>query len=140
YADVSIYDNGTIRTRFNRYGIQLPVLATIDNSVGVDGMIAYSTSERTSMQKVKGQWVPIGSGSVRTDEFTISSWVLSGNSYTLTVTASNIVTAEIQEQVSPGVYTRVEVDSVTFNGTNVVFSIPSTPDVRFDGRTLVTIR
>ncbi|EMR6006980.1 hypothetical protein WJW27_003730 [Escherichia coli] len=140
YADVSIYDNGTIRTRFNRYGIQLPVLASIDNSVGVDGMIAYSTSERTSMQKVKGQWVPIGSGSVRTDAFTISSWVLSGDSYTLTVTASNIVTAEIQEQISPGVYTRVEVDSVTFNGTNVVFSIPSTPDVRFDGRTLVTIR
>lgn len=140
YADVSIYDNGTIRTRFNRYGIQLPVLATIDNSVGVDGMIAYSNTERTSMQKVQGQWVPIGSGSVRTDAFTISSWVLSGNYYTLTVTASNIVTAEIQEQVSPGVYTRVEVDSVTFNGTNVVFSIPSTPDVRFDGRTLVTIR
>ncbi|UTS53885.1 hypothetical protein UES1_518 [Escherichia phage UE-S1] len=140
YADVSIYDNGIIRTRFNRYGIQLPVLATIDNSVGVDGMIAYSNTERTSMQKVQGQWVPIGSGSVRTDAFTISSWVLSGNYYTLTVTASNIVTAEIQEQVSPGVYTRVEVDSVTFNGTNVVFSIPSTPDVRFDGRTLVTIR
>lgn len=140
YADVTILDNGTIRTRFNRYGIQLPVLATIDNSVGVDGMIAYSNTERTSMQKVQGQWVPIGSGSVRTDPFTASAWVLSGDYYTLTVTASNIVTAEIQELVSTGVYTRVEVDSVTFNGTNVVFSIPSSPDVRFAGRTLVTLR
>lgn len=140
YADVSIFDNGVIRTRFNRYGIQLPVLATIDNSVGVDGMIAYSNTERTSMQKVQGQWVPIGSGSVRTDPFVASAWVLSGSYYTLTVTASNIVTAEIQELVSAGVYTRVEVDSVTFNGTNVVFSIPATPDVRFAGRTLVTLR
>lgn len=140
YADVSIYDNGVIRTRFNRYGIQLPVLATIDNSVGVDGMIAYSNTERTSMQKVQGQWVPIGSGSVRTDPFVASAWVLNGSYYTLTVTASNIVTAEIQELVSTGVYTRVEVDSVTFNGTSVVFSIPATPDVRFAGRTLVTLR
>lgn len=140
YADLTVYDNGVIRTRINRYGIQLPVLTVVDDALGVDGMVAYSPTNKTSLQKVEGKWVPIGSGTVRENTFTISNWVLSGSYYTLTVSASNIVVGEIQEQVSSGVYTKVEVDSVTYNGSTVVFSIPSTPDVRFVGRTLVTIK
>lgn len=140
FADLTVYDNGVIRTRINRYGIQLPVLAVVDDSLGVDGMVAYSPTNKTSLQKVEGKWVPIGSGTVRENVFAIGDWVLSGSYYTLTVSASNIVVGEIQEQVSAGVYAKVEVDSVTYNGSTVVFSIPSTPDVRFAGRTLVTIK
>lgn len=140
YADLTIYDGATIRTKFNRYGIQIPVLITVDNAVGVDGMIAYSPTYKTSMQKVDGQWIPIGTG--RTDIYTISTsdWVLSGSNYTYTVSTTNVNTAEVQELVSAGVYAKVEVDSIQISSTSVVFTIPATPDVRFNGRVLVTVR
>lgn len=140
YADISVYDSNILRTRINRYGIQLPVLTTVNDSVGVDGMIAYSETEQTSMQKVDGKWVPIGSGTVRTTLFTRDSWVLNGAYYTLTVPATDIVNAEIQEQVATDEFVKVDVDSIKFTLTGVIYSIPSSPDVRFAGRTLVTVK
>ncbi|EFC1221039.1 hypothetical protein FR142_26215 [Escherichia coli] len=140
YADLSVYDSNVLRTRINRYGIQLPVLTTVNDSEGVDGMIAYSEQNRTSMQKVDGKWVPIGSGTVRTTLFTVDNWVLDGAYYRLTVPETDIVNAEIQEQVATDEFVKVDVDSVKFTLTGVVYSIPSSPDVRFAGRTLVTVK
>lgn len=140
YADLSVYDSNVLRTRINRYGIQLPVLTTVNDSEGVDGMIAYSEQNRTSMQKIDGKWVPIGSSTVRTTLFTVDNWVLDGAYYRLTVPETDIVNAEIQEQVATDEFVKVDVDSVKFTLTGVVYSIPSSPDVRFAGRTLVTVK
>lgn len=138
FADVSIYDGATIRTRFNRYGVQLPVLNPIDNSVGVDGMIAYSTQRNTVMQKTNGQWTTVSGGGVE-QSFLSSDWVLNGAYYTLTVTSANIQAIQVQELVGSN-YNQVEVDSVVISSTNAIVSIPSTPDVRFTGRLIITYR
>lgn len=138
FADVTILDGTTIRTRLNRYGVQLPVLATVDNSVGVDGMIAYSTQRNTVMQKSNGAWTTVSGGGVEVP-FTTSSWVLSGSSYSITVTNSNIQSVSVQE-LSGSNYSQVEVDSIVISSTNAVVSIPSTPDFRFNGRLIVTYR
>lgn len=139
YTDLTVYDGSVIRTKINRYGLQIPVLLTIDNNVGDDGMLAYSPTNKTTYQKVDGMWVPIGTGGVKTYNFTISSWVLSGSNYTYTVPVTDVVTAEMQELISANTYSKVEVDSVVINATSVVFTIPASPDVRFDGKALITV-
>lgn len=138
YGDVTIYDGATIRTRFNRYGVQLPVLNPIDNSVGVDGMIAFSPQRNTVMQKANGQWTTVSGGGVE-QSFTTASWVLSGANYTYTVTGANIQSIKVQEAVGSN-FNQVEVDSVVISSTNAVISIPSSPDVRFAGRVIITYR
>lgn len=138
YADVTIFDGANIRTRFNRYGVQLPVLNPIDNSVGVDGMIAYSTQRNTVMQKSNGQWTTVSGGGVE-QSFAVGDWVLNGASYTYTITGTNIQSVRVQESVGAN-FNQVEVDSVIISPTNAVLSIPSTPDVRFAGRVIITYR
>lgn len=138
FSDVTIYDGATIRTRFNRYGVQLPVLNPIDNSVGVDGMIAFSPQRNTVMQKANGQWTTVSGGGVE-QSFTTASWVLSGANYTYTITGANIQSVRVQELVGSN-YNQVEVDSVVISASNAVLSIPSSPDVRFAGRVIITYR
>lgn len=138
FSDVTIYDGATIRTRFNRYGVQLPVLNPIDNSVGVDGMIAFSPQRNTVMQKANGQWTTVSGGGVE-QSFTTASWVLSGANYTYTITGANIQSVRVQEAVGSN-FNQVEVDSVVISSTNAVISIPSSPDVRFAGRVIITYR
>lgn len=139
YIDFTIFDGTNVRTKFGRYGIKLPVLTTVDDSLGEDGMVAYSPAQQTSMQKVQGKWVPIGTGKVLLTDFTKSSWVLSGTNYTLTIPSINVVNADIHELTGVDVYNKVEVDSIQMSSTGVVYSIPATPDVRFDGRAVVTV-
>lgn len=136
FNDVTIYDGSTIRTRFNRYGIQLPVLNPIDDSVGVDGMIAYSTQRNTVVQKSNGTWTTVGSGGGVATTFTIANWVLNGSYYTYTVTNSNIQQVAVQE-LSGSNYIPVEVDSIVISPTNAVISVPASPDLRFNGRVIV---
>lgn len=138
FADVTIYDGATIRTRFNRYGVQLPVLNPIDNSVGVDGMIAFSSQRNTVMQKSNGQWTTVSGGGVE-QSFTTASWVLNGANYTYTITGANIQSIQVQEAVGAN-FNQVEVDSVVISASNAVISIPSSPDVRFAGRVIITYR
>lgn len=138
FNDVSIYDGTTLRTKFNRYGVQLPVLNPIDNAVGVDGMIAYSTQRNTVMQKSNGQWTTVSGGGVETN-FTTASWVLNGSYYTFTVTNANMQQVAVQELVGSN-YSPVEVDSIVISSTNAVISVPATPDLRFNGRVIVTYR
>ena len=138
FADVTIYDGATIRTRFNRYGVQLPVLNPIDNAVGVDGMIAFSPQRNTVMQKANGQWTTVSGGGVE-QSFTTASWVLSGSNYTYTITGANIQSIQVQEAVGAN-FNQVEVDSVVISASNAVISIPSSPDVRFAGRVIITYR
>src|SRR5699024_1158283 len=59
FGDMTINDGAAVRTKFNRYGIGLPKLNPIDNAVGEDGMIAYSTQRNTVMQKSNGQWTTV---------------------------------------------------------------------------------
>lgn len=138
FADVTIYDGATIRTRFNRYGVQLPVLNPIDNAVGVDGMIAFSPQRNTVMQKANGQWTTVSGGGVE-QSFTTASWVLNGSYYTYTITGANIQSIQVQEAVGAN-FNQVEVDSVVISASNAVISIPSSPDVRFAGRVIITYR
>lgn len=136
FADVSIMDGATTRTKFNRYGIQLPVLSPINNALGVDGMIAYSTDRKAVIQKANGVWSTVGTGGGIPTTFVIADWVLSGTSYTYTVTNPNIQTASVQE-LSGANYSPVEVDNIVISPTNVVISVPASPDLRFNGRILV---
>lgn len=138
YADVTIKDGANIRTRLNRYGVQLPVLAVIDNAVGVDGMIAYSTQRNTVMQKSNGAWTTVSGGGVEIP-FTTASWVLSGSYYQVTITNSNIQSVQVQE-LSGSNYSPVEVDNIVISPTNAVVQIPATPDYRFNGRFIVTYK
>jgi len=136
YDDVSIMDGSTLRTKFNRYGIQLPVLNPIDDSVGVDGMIAYSSSRSTVMQKTGGKWVVVGSGGGVATTFAVSDWVLNGSNYNYTITSANILNVTVQE-LSGSNYSPVEVDTIVISPTNAVLSVPASPDLRFAGRVIV---
>lgn len=136
FNDVSIYDGATLRTKFNRYGIQLPILNPIDDAVGVDGMIAYSTQRNTVVQKSNGTWTTVGSGGGVATTFTTANWVLSGSYYTYTITNANIQQVAVQE-LSGSNYIPVEVDSVVISPTNAVLSVPASPDLRFNGRVIV---
>lgn len=138
FGDITINDGATVRTKFNRYGVKLPILNPIDNAVGEDGMIAYSTQRNTVMQKANGQWTTVSGGGVE-QAFAVSSWVLSGSYYTYTVSSANIQSIEVQESVGAN-FSKVEVDSVVISPTNAVISIPSTPDWRFAGRLIITYR
>lgn len=136
FNDVSIYDGATLRTKFNRYGIQLPVLNPINDAVGVDGMIAYSTQRNTVVQKSNGTWTTVGSGGGVATTFAIANWVLSGSYYTYTITNANIQQVSVQE-LSGSNYIPVEVDSIVISPTNAVLSVPASPDLRFNGRVIV---
>lgn len=138
YGDITINDGASVRTKFNRYGVKLPILNPIDNAVGEDGMIAYSTQRNTVMQKANGQWTTVSGGGVE-QAFAVSSWVLSGSYYTITVSSANIQSIEVQEAVGSN-FAKVEVDSVVISPTNAVISIPSSPDWRFAGRLIITYR
>lgn len=137
FDDVSVYDGTTLRTKFNRYGVQLPVLNPIDNSVGVNGMIAYSSSLNAVIQKSNGVWSAVGSGGAGVvTTFTTASWVLSGSNYTYTITSPNIQNVQVQE-LSGSNYSPVQVDSIVISSTNAVLSVPASPDLRFAGRVIV---
>ncbi|SOK58493.1 hypothetical protein [Yersinia phage fHe-Yen9-04] len=136
FHDISIYDGAALRTKFNRYGIQLPVLNPIDDAVGVDGMIAYSTERATVVQKTNGSWTTVGSGGGVVTTFTIANWVLNGSNYTYTISNPNIQQISVQELTGSN-YSPVDVDSIVISATNAVISIPSTPDLRFNGRVIV---
>lgn len=138
FGDITINDGATVRTKFNRYGVKLPILNPIDNAVGEDGMIAYSTQRNTVMQKANGQWTTVSGGGVE-QAFTVSSWILNGSNYSITVSSANIQSIEVQELVGAN-YSKVEVDSIVMSPTNAVVSIPSTPDWRFAGRLIITYR
>lgn len=136
FADITIYDGATIRTRFNRYGVQLPIINPIDDAVGVDGMIAYSTVKNTVMQKSNGKWTTV-SGGGEEHKFLKANWVLDGVNYKFTIVGDNIQSVQVQESVGAN-YSPVEVDNVLLEPTQVTIFIPSTPDFRFDGRVIVT--
>lgn len=138
FGNLTIMDGAVIRTRFNRYGVQLPVLNPIDNAVGVDGMIAYSSQRNTVMQKSNGQWTTVSGGGVE-QAFTNASWVLNGTLYTYTITGTNIQAIQVQESIGSN-FSPVEVDSIVISPTNAVLSIPASPDVRFSGRVIITYR
>lgn len=134
FADVSIMDGSTTRVKFSRYGIKLPVLSPVNNSVGEDGMIAYSSTDKTVLQKSDGVWKGVGTASLDSVTFTAANWVLSGSDYIYTITKPNIKSVQVQELVG-SVYSPVEVDSVSISATNAIIRIPSgTPDLRFAGR------
>lgn len=136
FDDFNVMDGTTTRAKINRYGIQLPVLNPIDNAVGVDGMVAYSTERATVMQKTGGQWVVVGSGGGVATSFAVSDWVLSGSNYTYTITNSNILSVSVQE-LSGSTYSPVQVDNLTISATNAVLTVPASPDLRFAGRVIV---
>ncbi len=136
FDDITVLDGSTVRTKFNRYGVKLPVLSPITDSVGEDGMIAFSNDLKTVIQKVNGSWKPISSSTVT--NFTISSWVLSGSYYQITVNGTGIKHADVQQLESDGSFTQVEVDTVSITDTSATIKIPSTPDLRFNGRMLVS--
>lgn len=136
YDDVTILDGTTIRTKFNHYGIQLPVLNAIDDTVGVDGMIAYSSDRKTVMQKTNGKWVVVGSGGGVSTTFASSDWVLNGSYYTYTISNANILSVSVYEAHGSN-YSPVEVDSIVISSTDAVLSVPSSPDLRFSGRVIV---
>jgi len=138
FADITINDGAAIRTKFNQYGIKLPILNPIDHAVGEDGMIAYSSQRNTVMQKSNGQWTTVSGGGVE-QAFTTASWVLNGAYYTFTITGPNIQSIMIQEQVGSN-YSPVDVDSIVISATNAVLSVPASPDLRFNGRAILTYR
>ena len=136
FDDVTLLDGSTVRTKFNRYGVKLPVLSPTSDSVGEDGMIAFSSDQKTVVQKVDGTWKPISSGAT-INNFVTSSWVLSGSYYQITVSGSGIKSVQIQQQESDGSYTQVEVDTVNITSSNATIKIPSSSDLRFAGRLIV---
>lgn len=136
FDDITVYDGASIRAKFNRYGIQLPVLNPINDAVGVNGMIAYSTQRNTVVQKSNGTWTTVGSGGGVATTFAIANWVLSGAYYTYTITNNDIQQVAVQELVGSN-YSPVEVDSVVISATNAVISVPASPDLRFNGRVIV---
>lgn len=136
FDDVTLLDGSTVRTKFNRYGVKLPVLSPTSDSVGEDGMIAFSSDQKTVVQKVDGTWKPISSGAT-INNFVTSSWTLSGSYYQITVTGSGIKNVEVQQQESDGSYTQVEVDTVNITSSNATIKIPASADYRFSGRMIV---
>jgi hypothetical protein len=136
FDDLSVMDGTNLRAKINRYGIQLPVLNPIDDAVGVDGMIAYSSSRSTVMQKTGGKWVVVGSGGGVATTFANADWVLNGSNYTYTITSANILSVTVQE-LSGSNYSPVEVDTIVISPTNAVLSVPASPDLRFTGRVIV---
>lgn len=136
FDDITVLDGSTVRTKFNRYGVKLPVLSPTTDTVGEDGMIAFSSDQKTVVQKVDGTWKPISSGAT-INTFVTSDWVLSGSYYQMVVTGSNIKDIQVQQKESDGSYTQVEVDTVNLTSSNATIKIPSSSDYRFDGRLIV---
>lgn len=136
YDDVSIIDGVTVRTKFNRYGIKLPVLSPVNNSVGEDGMIAYSTDLNSTIQKVSGTWVRIGTSA--TNNFSTTDWVLNSGYYQIQYTIANAKMVQVYELQSDSSYNLVDVDTVNITGTTVTIKIPSTTDLRFNGRCVIS--
>ena len=136
FDDITVLDGSTVRTKFNRYGVKLPVLSPTTDTVGEDGMIAFSSDQKTVVQKVDGTWKPISSGAT-INTFVSSDWVLSGSYYQMVVTGSNIKDIQVQQKESDGSYTQVEVDTVNLTSSNATIKIPSSSDYRFDGRLIV---
>lgn len=137
FDDVTILDGSTVRTKINRYGVKIPVLSPTVDTVGEDGMIAFSSDQKTVVQKVDGTWKPVGSGATIVN-FLTSTWVLSGSYYQLSYTGSGIKDVTVQLQETDGSFSQVVVDSVNITSTGATVKIPSSPgDMRFAGRMLV---
>lgn len=135
---VSVIEPGNnSRMYIGRYGVKLPVLTPINDSVGEDGTIAYSPDRQSTVQKINGSWVNIGAGSNTTIDFVKADWVNSSGYYTYTITRDRILDVRVQELVS-GNYIPVEVDSTTISLTNAILRIPNTTDLRFDGRVVIS--
>ncbi len=137
--NLTLYEpNGSMRTVFSKDGLKIPEMQVIDNAIGTDGMIAYSTERRTVMQKTNGQWSNVGSGGGGVVmAFTADEWVLDGDYYTYTIPNPDIQTVQVQEQTDDS-FSPVDVDTLKISPTNAVLSVPAEPDLRFAGRVIVT--
>lgn len=135
FDDVIIYDGSTIRTKFSQYGVQLPTVATVVNANGSDGMIAYTTSNNSLMQRNSGVWYKIPVVIVET--FLNTDWVLSGSYYTLTYNVNNATSVQVQQLESDSSYTVISVDTISITSTTVTLKVPSTTDLRFSGRCII---
>lgn len=138
YDDVTILDGSNVRTKINRYGIKLPSITTLSDSLGEDGMVAYSESLKTVVQKIDGSWKPISSSSSIIYTFTNTSWVLSGSYYQLTYTGTEIKSVQVQYRETDGSYSSIDVDSIAITATSAIIKIPSSSDLRFTGRLIVS--
>ena len=139
YSDITFLDGSAVRTKFNRYGIKLPVLSPTTNTVGEDGMIAFSSEQKTVVQKIDGMWKAVGSSSTTFRNFTVSSWILSGSYYQIPITQTDAKNVTVQYLESDGTYSNVEVDTINMlaDGVSFVIKIPATPDMRFAGRAVL---
>lgn len=141
--NVSVYEPGNVKRMYiGRYGIKLPVLNPVVNTVGEDGQVAYSTSLKSVVVKIDGEWTKVGAGmGMETTTFLKANWVDNGQGlYTFTVAVQDPLSVIVQEKNANGSYTDVGVDTINYTTTNVTIGIPNgTPDLRFDGRIVVTV-
>ncbi|BEH88036.1 hypothetical protein [Klebsiella phage phiKp_21] len=127
-------------TKLTEIGFRPPFIDASNNTLGENGMLAFSPSFNTLIQKISGKWKRI-SGSETINISDMSSWVPSsdGINYELVITVDEPKSVQVQELMSNGFYENVAVENMSIELDKVKLQVPMEPDMRFLGRCVVGV-
>ncbi len=102
-----------------------------------DGEIALNTADGRLFY---GNGTSVSTvGRTFTFPFTVSSWVLSGSVYSFPIPFTTHLTINPQITIKDSNNLVVEIDEIVISNTNdLIFRIPSTPNLRFAGTILIS--
>ena len=127
-------------SKLTEIGFRPPFIDATNNSLGEDGMLAFSPGYNTLIQKISGKWKRI-SGSVTIDISALTEWVeaADGINYELTLTVDEPKSVQVQELLSDSSYEAVSVENMSIQTDKVILQVPMEPDMRFIGRCIVGV-
>lgn len=121
-------------------GIKLPTFGAPNNSVGEDGMIAYSTTLNSTVQKTGGVWTTMFGTKAVEKTFVVADWVTSGSDVTITTTipsGTNVLGVTVFSGTAP-TFTLVNTTTISTTATTVVVRI-GTSDTKFAGKVSIIV-
>lgn len=121
-------------------GIKLPTFGAPNNSVGEDGMIAYSTTLNATVQKTGGVWTTMFGTKAVEKTFVVADWVTSGSDVTITTTipsGTNVLGVTVFSGTAP-TFTLVNTTTISTTATTVVVRI-GTSDTKFAGKVSIIV-
>lgn len=127
-------------SKLTEIGFKPPFIDASNNSLGEDGMLAFSPDYNTLIQKISGKWKRI-SGSETVDITSLTSWVPAsdGINYELTIPVDEPKSVQVQELLSAGSYEAVAVENMSIQIDKVILQVPMQPDMRFIGRCVIGV-
>lgn len=122
-------------------GIKLPTFGAPNNTVGEDGMIAYSTTLNAAVQKTGGVWTTMFGTKAIEKTFVVGDWVTSGSDVTITTTiptGTNVLGITVFSGTAPTFTLVTNTTTVTTTATTVVVRI-GTSDTKFAGKVSIIV-